>query len=226
MAMSSPASSRELKIRHKSMTDSVADALRHMVLSRELVPGQRIRQAELAEHLGVSTMPVREALLRLVAEGMVVADANRSFSVTLTTEDGIRDIYWMHSVLAGELTVRAWDHRDRQLVAELKAHNLHYKRAMKVGFSQLLVDANWDFHAVINRAAESPTILLALRNTLHYFPDFSYDVPGWGELAGKWQVGLIKAFATGTREGAREVAVTSITKAADLFITSYWQPTQ
>ena len=74
------------------MSDQVAAMLRRMVLSRQLAPGERIRQAALAEQLGVSTMPVREALLRLVSEGMVIADVNRSFKVANTTEDGIRDI--------------------------------------------------------------------------------------------------------------------------------------
>jgi DNA-binding GntR family transcriptional regulator len=212
------------RIQHKSMADSVADRLRRMIQTRELAPGERIRQAALAASMGVSTMPVREALLRLVAEGMVLAEANRSFSVASTTEDGIRDIYWMHSVLAGELTVRAWDHRSKELLAELKRCNAAYKAAVKAGNSQALFASNWSFHSAINRAAASPTIVLALKNTLHFFPDFSYDVGGWIALAGRWQTRLIEQFTNGDRESAREVAASSITKACELFIESFWRP--
>jgi DNA-binding GntR family transcriptional regulator len=173
--------------------------------------------------VGVSTMPVREALLRLSAEGMVVAESNRSFSVANTTEAGIRDIYWIHSVLAGELTARAWDRRSDALIAELKSINAAYKRAERSNLKDALFDTNWAFHSLINRTAESPTLVLALKNSLHYFPDFSYDVAGWVELAGRWQTGLIKQFSTGEREAARSVASASITKAAQLFIEAYWR---
>jgi DNA-binding GntR family transcriptional regulator len=99
------------------MADKVTEQTRRLILSRELQPGQRIRQAELATMMGVSTMPIREALLRLVAEGMVIAESNRSFTIAMTTTpSGIRDIYWIHAELAGELAARAWDVRTDELV--------------------------------------------------------------------------------------------------------------
>ena len=94
-------------IAHKSMTDQVSEKLRSMILSHELAPGTRVTQADLAEMLGVSTMPIREALLRLGAEGLITASASRSFEVTAVTGRGIRDVYWVHGVLAGELAARA-----------------------------------------------------------------------------------------------------------------------
>src|SRR6202035_4757096 len=98
------------------------------ILSQELQPGQRIKQAELASMMGVSTMPVREALLRLVSEGMVIADSNRSFTVaTTTTPQGIRDVYWVHASLAGELAARAWAKRTDELIANLTTQHEAYK---------------------------------------------------------------------------------------------------
>jgi DNA-binding FadR family transcriptional regulator len=81
---------RELphRVRHLSMADQVTDTLRRMILTRELGPGRRITQADLASMLGVSTMPVREALLRLVSEGFVDTVSNRSFTVAATTRPG------------------------------------------------------------------------------------------------------------------------------------------
>jgi DNA-binding GntR family transcriptional regulator len=74
-----------------------------MILSRQLTPGLRVTQTELADMLGVSTMPIREALLRLGSEGLIISSANRSFEVAHPTEKGIRDVYWIHGVLAANL---------------------------------------------------------------------------------------------------------------------------
>jgi DNA-binding GntR family transcriptional regulator len=77
----------------------------------------------MADKVGVSTMPVREALLRLVSEGMVIADSNRSFTVAITTTpSGIRDIYWIHAELGGEPAARARDVRTDELVEKLAGH--------------------------------------------------------------------------------------------------------
>ena len=213
----------DLVVRHQSMADQVTDRIRRLILSRGLQPGQRIRQAELAAMMGVSTMPVREALLRLVSEGMVITDSNRSFTVAMTTTpEGIRDIYWIHSMLVGELTSRAWDRRDDDLIKVMKTHHKDYMAAMKSGGHPELFKANWDFHAAIHRAADAPAIALTMKNTLRYFPDFSYDVPGWNELAADWQTGLLDQFEKGNQEGARAVVADCCRRSAELYITAFW----
>src|SRR5438132_14097382 len=89
------------RLMHRSMADEVATELRRMVLAGELEAGERLTQDRLAKTLGVSTMPVREALLRLAAEGLIIAAPNRSFTVASNTADDMRDIFWVYSVLAG-----------------------------------------------------------------------------------------------------------------------------
>jgi DNA-binding GntR family transcriptional regulator len=213
----------DLIVRHKSMADEVTARMRRLILSRELQPGQRVKQAELAAMMGVSTMPVREALLRLVSEGMVIADSNRSFTVAMTTTpEGIRDIYWIHSVLAGELTTRAWDRRDDALIKVLTGHHKAYTAALKSGGHPELFQANWEFHAAIHRAADAPAIALTMKNTLRYFPDFTYQVPGWDDLAADWQSGLLGQFIKGNREGARAVVADCCTRSAELYIAAFW----
>ncbi|TMK43705.1 MAG: GntR family transcriptional regulator, partial [Actinobacteria bacterium] len=60
------------------MPDAVVSALRRMILVGELAPGSRATQDELAQRLGVSTMPVRKALLQLAAEGLIEVSPRRS----------------------------------------------------------------------------------------------------------------------------------------------------
>ncbi|WP_162251555.1 MULTISPECIES: GntR family transcriptional regulator [unclassified Nocardioides] len=210
-------------IRPQSLTDTVTERLRRMILSRELEPGRRITQAQLAEMLGISTMPIREALLRLVADGMVVASASRSFEVSTTTEQGIRDIYWAHGVLAGEMAARACDARTDSLVQTLQGRHEAYQAAMAEGRLEVLTRENRRFHTALNQTAASPTIGVLVRNCLNYFPDVNFDVPGWIEQADKWQADLIKAVDAGDREAARAASIKHSVAAGALFTTAYWQ---
>ena len=176
--------------------------------------------------MGVSTMPVREALLRLVSEGMVLADSNKSFTVAMsTTPAGIRDIYWIHSVLAGELAARAWDARDDELLATMNRHHETYVEALEAGTSgreAQLFSENWAFHSAIHHKANSPAIAISVKNTLRYFPDFSLDIPGWYEVGAVWQEQLIRQFEKGTREGARKAVANGSSKSAELYIAALW----
>jgi DNA-binding GntR family transcriptional regulator len=212
-------------IAHKSMTDQVSEKLRSMILSRQLAPGTRVTQAQLADMLGVSTMPIREALLRLGAEGLITATASRSFEIATVTDRGIRDVYWVHGVLAGELAARAWDVKSHALIGTLRQEHANYNAAHKAGDHDGLTDANRRFHAVINSAAASPTVNVILRNTLQYFPDFGLDVPGWRELASRWQSELIDAFANGDREKARQASIDNSRTAGELFVLAFWSST-
>jgi DNA-binding GntR family transcriptional regulator len=212
-------------IAHKSMTDQVSEKLRSMILSRQLAPGTRVTQAQLADMLGVSTMPIREALLRLGAEGLITATASRSFEIATVTDRGIRDVYWVHGVLAGELAARAWDVKSDALISTLRQEHANYNAAHKAGDHDGLTDANRRFHAVINSAAASPTVNVILRNTLQYFPDFGLDVPGWRELASRWQSELIDAFANGDREKARQASIDNSRTAGELFVLAFWSST-
>jgi DNA-binding GntR family transcriptional regulator len=210
------------RLQHRTMVDQVADTLRRMILRHELQSGQRVTQAELSNMLGVSTMPVREALLRLANEGMVIAYANRAFQVVNTTESSIRDLYWAHSVIAGELAARAWDHRTDELIAAMKKYHTSYVTAEREGRRDQLFEINWRFHAVINQAADSPALLRLMKNTLNYFPDFVYEVEGWLDLAKRWQADLIRQFTKGDRDSARAAAVANVEEAADLFVAFFW----
>jgi len=219
-------SSTGLVVQHRSMADAVTEQLRRLILSRQLQPAQRITQADLAEMMGVSTMPVREALLRLVGEGMVMADSNRSFTVALTTTPtGIRDMYWMHAVMAGELAARAWDARDAQLLTTLNRHHEAYLKALDTGApgrEATLFNENWLFHSAIHDKADSPAIAVTVRKTVRYFPEFSLDIPGWYEVGAVWQEQLIRQFENGTREGARKAVVNGSSKSAELYIAALW----
>lgn len=84
-----------------SLPDIVYGRLRSEIRSRELKPGDRLREAEIAERLSVSRTPVREALKRLEAEGLTRLSPPRGFVVTELTHRRVMELYAMREVLAG-----------------------------------------------------------------------------------------------------------------------------
>ena len=80
-------------IRRQSLHQEVTDRLRTMVVEAELVPGERIAEAELCEQLGVSRTPLREALKVLASEGLIDLLPNRGTRVSTITEKEIGELF-------------------------------------------------------------------------------------------------------------------------------------
>jgi len=99
---------RNLGVRRYATTpDLIADALRDEIRRGELLPTQALRQEELAERFGVSRLPVRDALLRLEAEGLVVVYPNRGAFVVEFSADEVREIYDLRLLLEVDALQRA-----------------------------------------------------------------------------------------------------------------------
>lgn len=96
---------------------SVAGALREAILDGDLSPGEQIRQAEWAERLGTSRIPVREALKALAAEGLLSHDHNRGYFVIRFGADEMAQIYVMRRLLETELLRSLVDPAPKALAA-------------------------------------------------------------------------------------------------------------
>lgn len=94
-------------ISRQSLPDVIANDLRERILSGELSEGETIRQEALAEEYQVSRMPIREALKRLDAEGLVLLTTNRGAAVTRHSLDEIGEIFDLRILLEIDLFRRA-----------------------------------------------------------------------------------------------------------------------
>ena len=77
----------------------VTERLRDTIVNGDLAPGSQLSEAELASRFGVSRGPVREALQRLIQEGLVRAEPHRGVFVPVLTEKDVRDIYLARDAL-------------------------------------------------------------------------------------------------------------------------------
>jgi len=86
-----------------TLADATTSQLREAIISGDLTDGSPLRQDALAEELGVSRIPVREALARLEAEGLVASSPHKGYVVTALSREEILELFELRSLLEPEL---------------------------------------------------------------------------------------------------------------------------
>ena len=144
-------------------TDHVLDAVRTAILTGDLAAGETLRQEELAERLGVSRMPVREAIKRLHAEGLVEVLPSRRVRVAALSRDEIEDIYDMRAALE-PLAVRLAVPRLTRAQLRDAAHAL--EAAADEEDAETFGVRNAAFHLSLMSACERPRLLAEIASLL------------------------------------------------------------
>lgn len=147
----------------QSSPDVIAEALRQAIIEGKLLPGQTLRQENLASHFAVSRIPVREALRQLESEGWVVFERNRGARVSSLSAAEVREIYEIRASLEVTALSMASAHHTPQTLAKaaeiLRQSRLNHEHAS-------FVTTNRDFHLALYGPAARPR-LLAMVDSLH-----------------------------------------------------------
>ena len=158
--------------RPRSLTSAVHERLRADILSTRLVPGQRLHIAGLAKQFSVSLTAVREALSRLVADGLVQASDQRGFRVSPVSLADLADVTRTRIDIEGialrrsiERGDKAWLKAVETAFDELKAVPYRYPDEPGVHYEEWVV-RHHIFHRALVNACGSPW-LLGFRNVLH-----------------------------------------------------------
>ncbi|MBL7252850.1 GntR family transcriptional regulator [Paractinoplanes lichenicola] len=154
----------------RAAAEQAAQALRDEILSGAIPSGARLGEAELAGRLSVSRTPIREALSRLAAEGLVEIQPNRGARVASWSSEQLRDIFELRLRLEPYAVRQAVPNLDAEQIAELDELAAEMMRVGKPGRNQNLaaiVELNRRFHGLFIDAAGSPPLAQALRGVTH-----------------------------------------------------------
>jgi DNA-binding GntR family transcriptional regulator len=152
------------------LSDEVAERLREEVMSGVLRPGQFIRLEAVAQRLGTSVTPVREALLLLRGEDMVRLLPRRGFVVSPLSRVDVEDLFDVQASLAGELAARAAARIDDVALDELTSINDSLLASVQAEDADAVETSEYAFHRKLNLAAESRKLAYLLRNASQYLP--------------------------------------------------------
>jgi DNA-binding GntR family transcriptional regulator len=95
------------RLQRESSADQVAARIRQAIIAGDLRPGERLRQDDIADDLGVSRIPVREAIIALDREGWLRVESNRGAYVAALEADDVRDHYELRGLVLGLVARRA-----------------------------------------------------------------------------------------------------------------------
>ncbi len=156
-----------------SLADDIVVGLRDAIASGKLGPGERLQEQLIAESLGVSRGPVREALLTLEREGLVVKHHNRGAVVARLSRNDLDEVFSLRLVLERLAMQRAMKHATPGQLAELKAVLDQMSAFAARGITeQESADLDLRFHEIIYRASHHQRLLDAwktLKPQIHIF---------------------------------------------------------
>ncbi len=147
----------------RSKADLVADAIREMISGGDVGPGTVLRQRELAARFNVSPTPVREALRRLEAEGLVVNEVHRGATVVRPSEENKTETYGIRAVLEPYAAALACERATADDLAAIT--DLHEQIAECEPDDPQIVELNRRFHWRIYEACRVPLLLTLIRQT-------------------------------------------------------------
>lgn len=161
-ALARPAAIEMLpQVARQTVQDQVFEELRRCLIHGVFDAGEVLRIRDLAASMSVSTMPVREALGRLIAEHALELMPNRSVRVPLISRDRLDDLARARALIEGELAVTAMANLGKDDIAALEADTARYD-ALTEGRIRTAGEAarlNHAFHFRIYRAAKSPVLI-------------------------------------------------------------------
>jgi DNA-binding GntR family transcriptional regulator len=163
------------------LKDEAATHIRELIISGQVAPGELVRLAPLADRIGSSITPVREALLLLAQDGWVTQEPNRGFRVMIITRRDVEDAYLVQAFVVGELAARAALVIDDDQIAALRLidEEINAHTQDDAGF---LERANYELHNAVYVVADSDRLTWFVRSASRFVPRrFWGMIPGWLE---------------------------------------------
>lgn len=166
---------------HKPLREVVYDELKRQILIGEIQPGTRMMEVELADDMGVSRTPIREAIRKLEKEGLVTIEPRRgAYASDICIKDMI-DVLEVRQFLEGMAAGMAASNITEDQKQELEKVTEKYKKAIEAEDTDEIIKYDELFHKLIVNASGNQTMVqivsqvqeLALRFRYIYYDDFS-----------------------------------------------------
>jgi DNA-binding GntR family transcriptional regulator len=207
---------------YRSVIDLVTAALRDEILTQALKPNQRLRQEELATRLGVSRMPVRDALKRLEAERLVAITPQGAVAADMSPEV-IWEDYVIRAALEGTATRLGVERMDERTLASLAMSLQRMKKAQRASDHDEELRGADEFHEALYAASGMPRLcemIRTLRAGCERYRRAYLQVPGRSARSIERHAAVLEACRQGDADEAERLMKTSILENARVLLDS------
>ena len=204
-----------------SLSRVVGERIRGRILDGSLKPGERLVEDRLSAELGVSRVPVREALRSLSAEGLVTLLPRRGATVVEVTPEDVAELVEVRALLEGLNARLAGQRHDPQIVAQLEDTLQRGNRAAQAGTPEELARLNAEFHERLSEASRNAVLADVMRG-LRERTSIAFAINGRARAREDWQehAGVLAAVIAGDAELAALLAIRHVQNAAAAFAGS------
>lgn len=203
---------------HRQLSERVADQIREAIMVGSL-RGGFLRTERLAEQLGVSQTPVREALMILQAEGAVRWEPRKGFRLIPLTAHDVEDLYNVQAYIAGELAARAAAIMPKEAIEHLAQLQSQLSEAHASGNAISVDRLNHEIHRSINLVSGSDKMTHLLSQTVRYVPlGFFEQIKGWSDASLHDHDPIIAALRRGSKAAARKAMSDHIHHIGELLV--------
>lgn len=195
----------------QQLSEKVAAYIREGIMVGQFRAGEYIRTERLAEELGVSPTPVREALMLLGSEGSVRWEPRRGYRVVPLTTQDVSDLFRVQAFIAGELAARAATELSDADLDRLEETQAELERAEREGDLDLVETLNYRIHRTINKASGSARLAVLLGITVNYVPlGYFASIEGWSSASVHDHSPIFQALRARDPDGARKAMAAHI----------------
>ncbi|MDF2593314.1 MAG: transcriptional regulator, GntR family [Clostridia bacterium] len=155
----------EIKIdQYKPLREIVFETIRNAIISGDLKPGERVMEVQMAESLGVSRTPVREAIRKLELEGLIIMLPRKGAYVADLSVKDLTEVMEIRASLEGLAAGLASIRMDANEIEELEIYALEFHKSIDEDIDEL-IHKDFEFHDAIFRASRNER-LIQLNNNL------------------------------------------------------------
>lgn len=206
---------------HRPLREMVYEELKMQILTGAIVPGTRMMEVELAQEMGVSRTPIREAIRKLEKEGLVTIEPRRgAYASQISTSDMV-EILEVRQNMEGLAAFFAASRMQPEKMEELKNASSKYNEAVASGDIESMIKYDTKFHRVIVESCNNKILLqmieqlqeLVLRFRYIYYDNFKR-----AENMPEEHAVIMNAIANKDAEAARQAADIHIDRLKELVI--------
>lgn len=146
------------------LRDVVFKTLREAILKGNLAPGERLMEIQLANQLGVSRTPIREAIRKLELEGLVIMIPRRGAEVARITEKDLRDVLEVRASLEELAIGLACERITDEEIGELRKALENFREVLREGDVTKIAESDVDFHDIIFSATQNARLIQIVNN--------------------------------------------------------------